>query len=135
MGPTPIVPVTAVPTVKPDHATLVGKVFNPDGGNAVEIYGHCNANSGALTLYRNHSDANGDTTTEWYPVENNKNNAGALLVDSATPTEAPGMFSKIWSTGDLKHGGSTRAWYVVLYSAAAVDLDKLYAAGRRMSAP
>lgn len=134
MGPTPITPVTTVPNVTPDDATLVGAVFAPDGGNSVEIYGHCDANSGALTLYRNHSDADGNTTTEWYPVSNDKNNAGALLVDSALPAEAPGFFSKVWSTGDMRKG-STGAFYVVLYSGNAADFDLLYAAGRRQTAP
>lgn len=136
LGPIAITVVIAVPAVLPSDASLAGKVFDAEGGNAIEIYGHCFANSGKLTLYRNHSTADGTPTIEWYPVNNDKADAGALLVDTTLPAEAPGFFSKVYSTGDLL-AGSCGASYVVLYSSAGgpADFDFLYAAGRRQAAP
>lgn len=121
MNATPITPVTTIPSVAPGDATLTGKVFRLDGGNAVEIFGACSANSGKLYLLRN------DVGTEWYPVDIDAQDLKALQVDTTKPAGAlAGLFSGTWLTGD-----KTPANYVVLHVGTAT-FATLYAAGRRI---
>ena len=127
MVPTSIVPVIAVPVVAPTDASLNGKVFSPDGGNAIEIFGVCTAGTGRLYLLRNLGP---DTSTEWYLVDDDAQDLKSIHVDSTAPTAIPGYFSGIWLTGDLYRGGTAR--YVVLVSTGGGQptLSHLYAAAR-----
>lgn len=123
-GPANITTVTAIPAVAPTDDTLVGKVFGTDGGNAVEVAGHCDANSGKLYLLRYW----GGTT--WLPVDIDSQDLKALQVDTTKPTGAlAGYFSGAWMCGDATRG--TGAYYVVLQTGTAT-FNKLTAAERRL---
>lgn len=126
MARTAIVPVTAVPAVAPDHASLADNVFSPDGGNAIEIFGKVLANTGSLYLLRN----DGDADTEWYAVDLDATNLKRLQLDVAAPVGAlAGFFSGVWLAGDLRRSG--RASYVVLLIGTAT-FTTLYAAERAL---
>lgn len=128
-GPIPITTVTTPPAVDPDDVSLVGKVFQAEGGNLIEIFGHCNANSGSLYLLRNFSDATGKTS-QWYPVDLDANDVKKISVDTTKPTgNLAGFFSGSWLAGDAREGsGGT---YVVLQIGTAT-FDHLYASSRRV---
>jgi hypothetical protein len=124
-GPAAITTVTAIPAVAPTDPALAGNVFTAAGGNAIEILGHCDANSGKLYLLRN---LNGDT--KWFVVDNDKQDLKALQVDAALPAGAlAGQFSGIWMAGDATRG--TGGTYVVLQVGTAT-FDDLWAASRRL---
>lgn len=126
MAPTAITPVIAVPTVAPSDASLVGSVFCPDGGNAIELFGHATAGAGRLYLLRHLTG-----TTEWYLIDNDAADVKSIQVDAGAPAAAPGHFSGIWLASDLR--GSARAFYVALLSGGPPPtLDRLFAAGRRL---
>jgi len=115
-----ITPRTTVPTGLP---SAVLEAFHADGGNAIELFGKCNANTGRLYLLRN----DGVASDQWYPVDLDAQDLDSIHLDAAAPAGAlAGYFSGTWLTGD-----GTPAWYVVL-ATGTPTFELIFAATRRL---
>lgn len=90
-----IVPVTAIPSVAPDHSSLVGKVVEVKGDNAVQAAAKASAGSGTLTLLR----YNG-ALTKWMPWGADSDE-GSATIDS---TKIEGWAHGRWTTGSFTPG-------------------------------
>ena len=90
-----IIPVTAIPSVAPDHASLAGKVVKVDGDTAVQLVAKASAGAGTLTLLR-HDGA----LTKWIPWGADSDE-GSATIDS---TKIEGWAHGRWATGSYTPG-------------------------------
>lgn len=124
MAPKLIVPLTAIPTVEGNDPSLAASVIYADGGNAIEVFGKCNANNGRLHLLRNTLD------NKWHPVDGDAQDLKSIRVDSGLPAGVlAGFFSGTWLPSDVARSGA--AYYVVVLIGTAT-FSEIYAATRRV---
>jgi len=104
-------------------ASLVGYVFSPGGGNALQVFGKASA-AGSVTLMRNL----GTGSTEWYPVDLDASGTKEIPVDNTKPAGVlAGYFGGTYLSGDLNRAPT--ACYVVVALGGAT-FSKLYVAER-----
>lgn len=88
---TALTPVTSIPAVAPDHATLAGKVYNAGLGATLHARVTVSLGTGACTLLRYDYDA-----AEWHPWGADATAGGVLGLDA---TVRGGQAHGAWDIG------------------------------------